>query len=254
MSPRLQALCCVCGELRSCERPRNHREDNYWLRKPVDRNWQRETGDLKCGECGKITRHALILPDGHWAQDHAEMMQRIATGNVHSRLNDSDLAEVRSNYRKGLPLNPNLNHFRYDSDAQEAWDAGRRTVTALCGATMPVERDPSVQKKYKHKKGRADDDRQIKPMVWRDQEYEDPDTGLWWDEIDCVDCLRVWHAELLRQRQAVLSKLMTEFLAALLADKGSYPKTIDLVTVDSLIDALTSAGERIPQLVKESSR
>ena len=47
---------------------------------------------------------------------------------------------------------------------------------------------------------------------------------------------------------------MTEFLASLLADKDRYPRAIDLVTVDSLIDALTSARERVPQLAKETSR
>lgn len=245
-----QAMCCICGSLRECRRPRNYRQENYWLRGPVDLDWHRETGDLKCAECGRVTAHALLHPAGFELRDHAEMMQRVATGNSHSHFkNQQQLDEVAAKFRQGFPRNPELNHFRYDHDAQAAWDAGRRTVKALCGAQMPVHRDPSGPSSSKKARG-AQDDRQIKPKLVRDQEYEDTETGLWWSEVDCVDCLRVWHLELLSRRRVVLADVMTKFLADLLADNGGYPKKIDLRTIESLVVAFEAAQERNTTAVK----
>src|ERR1700733_5940133 len=50
--PRRQALCCVCGQLRTFDRARRCRWENYWFRWQVDRDWHRETGELKCDQCG----------------------------------------------------------------------------------------------------------------------------------------------------------------------------------------------------------
>lgn len=239
----MEALCCVCGNLRDCRRPRNHRRENYWLAGPIDLDWHRETGDLKCEECGRITTHALIHPDGDIHRDHAEMMQRVATGNSHGHFSAKQLDEVAMKYRLGLPRNPELNHYRYDRDAQAAWDAGLRTVKALCGEQIPIHHDPSGPAS-KGKNKQRDDDRQIRPREVREQEYEDEATGLWWEERDCVDCLRVWHLELLRQRREELVTRMTQFLGDLLTDKvGGYPKKIDLRTVESLIAALGDAQQ-----------
>jgi hypothetical protein len=238
VSTLVKALCCTCGSIRGCRQARNHRRENYWFSGPIDLDWHRETGDLKCVECGRITTHALLHPDGDRMRDHAEMMQRVATGNRNTHFKNAEqLAEVEKKYRQGLPRNPYLNHFRYDRAAQEAWDAGRRTVSALCGEPMTLHRDPSGPSSF----NRSDDDRQIRPELVRDQEYEDSDTGLWWTELDCVDCLRVWHLELLRQRREVLAEKMTRFLAALIKDATSYPKKIGLGAVESLLSALESA-------------
>lgn len=236
----MQALCCVCGSLRDCRRPRNHRRENYWLAGPIDLDWHRETGDLKCEECGRITTHALIHPEGDPHRDHAEMMQRVATGNSHSRFTAKQLDEVAAKYRQGFPRNPELNHYRYNRDAQAAWDAGLRTVKALCGEQITIHRDPSGPAS-KGKNKQHDDDRQIRPREVREQEYEDEATGLWWEQRDCVDCLRVWHLELLRQRREELATRMTRFLGDLLTDKVGYPKKVDLRTIDSLITALDTA-------------
>ena len=35
MSGQLRkALCCTCGNVRTCKQSRNHRVENYWLRRP----------------------------------------------------------------------------------------------------------------------------------------------------------------------------------------------------------------------------
>ncbi|MCV7230426.1 hypothetical protein [Mycolicibacterium komossense] len=250
----MKALCCTCGSVRECRRPRNHRAENYWLSKPIDLDWHRETGDLKCEECGRITTHALLLPEGDNWRDHAEMMQRVATGNSHGHFkNQQQFDEVATKFRQGFPRNPELNHFRYGSDAQAAWDAGRPTVKALCGEQIPVDRDPSGPAS-KGRDERRQDDRQIKPAQVRDQEYEDSETGLWWTELDCVDCLRVWHLELLAQRRDVLSGKLTQFLADLLADQeGGYPKKIGLRVVDALIEAFEAINQRSDAVKSEDS-
>jgi hypothetical protein len=239
----VKALCCTCGSIRECRRARNHRPENYWLSGPINNDWWRETGDLKCAECNSITTHALLHPDGDKFRDHAEMMQRVATGNSHSNLTADELAVVRQKYRQGPPRNPELNHLWWMSDAQAAWDSGKRIVAGLCGAPMTIDRDPSSRESPA--RWEKSDDRQIEPKKVRDQEYEDPKTGMWWTEMDCVDCLRVWHLELLRQRREVLAASLTEFLADLLADnKGGYPKKVDLRSVNSLIEALETARHR----------
>jgi len=240
------AICCICGSIRTFKRSRNHRQENYWLAGPVDLDWHREVGDLKCAECGRVTTHALLHPEGNWAQDHAEMMQRVATGNSHGHLGADQLAEVRAKFRQGLPRNPGLNHFRYDRAAQAAWDAGERTVKALCGEVVRIHRDPSGPSSSSRRSG-ADDSRQIKPKQVRDQEYKDPETGLSWTEVDCVDCLRTWHLELLRQRREVLATMLTQFLADLLADADGYPKKINLRAVESVIEAIeaTRSGSSV---------
>lgn len=236
-----QALCCICGSLRTCRRPRNYRSENFWLSGPIDRDWHREVGDLKCEACGRVTTHAIIQPEKDVFRDHAEMMQRVATGNNHGHFNATQLDEVAEKFRRGTPRNPYLRHYWYRERAEEAWDAGRRTVKGLCGEPMTLDRDPRQFHENSSGDQRWDDDQQFKPMTVREVEYEDSETGLWWTESDCVDCLRVWHLQLLAQRRKELGELMTHFMADLLADNAGYPKKIDLRTVNTLIEALESA-------------
>lgn len=110
-------------------------------------------------------------------------------------------------------------------------------MKALCGESMTLRRDPSGPSAF----NRSDDDGQVRPELLRDQENEDSDTGLCWTELDCVDCLRVWHLELLRRRREALAEKMATFLAALLDDDTGYPKKIGLGTLESLISALETA-------------
>lgn len=255
MSDRMKALCCTCGAIRTCSRPRNHRAENYWFNGPIDLDWNRETGDLKCAECGRITTHALIHPEGWQLRDHAEMMQRVATGNSHGHFSTPQIEDVRRKYNQGMPLNPELHHLWWVEAAKEDWSAGRRTTTSLCGRKVEIPRDPNGPSAGSERAKKADD-WQAKPREVRDQEYEDPETGLSWRTSDCVDCHRVWHLELLSQRRGVLTKKMAAFLVELTADKeGGYPKKIGLQTVNALIAAFESAAkETSPADKKDADR
>lgn len=247
MSNPLQALCCICGTLRTCQRPRNYRPENYWLAGPIDRDWHRETGDLKCEECGRITTHALIRPPGDAFRDHAEMMTRVATGTSHTHFTTAEkLTEVRRKYNEGQPHNPFLHHYWWNSDPE----------TTLCGRKIASYRDPSPEKPSddddSHHLVQLSGSHQTKPR-FRDHEYED-ETGLSWREMDCVDCLRVWHLELLRQRRKVLSDVLIRFTTDLAEDMSGYPKRFDLAAVNGLIDAIENAYSANVTKVKDATR
>lgn len=158
------------------------------------------TGDLKCGHCGRITRHALLREDdGH--RDAAEEFQRVALGGEPTD-RYTDAARMRRQYRDGLPRNPYLHHLFWGPEARETWAAGLTTVATLCGGTMELDCDPD-----------SDSSSQMidyaEPREIRNQEYEDPDKGLWWVEMDCVDCLRLANLwQLKQQRRELLSELL----------------------------------------------
>lgn len=179
-----QAICCTCGAIRTCQRPRNHQHENYWLIGQVDRNWHRELGDLKCANCGQVTRHAILHPDGDSSfRDHAERITRIALGGSDSYTNAYPALRdrVRAAYRQGRQANPYLNHMWSASDAEAARKAGKTTVMTYCGEVETIpEKSKSVAA------GQL-----LKPADVRwDDDYEDPETGSWWIEMDCPDCLR----------------------------------------------------------------
>lgn len=160
------------------------------------------TGDLKCGTCGMVTQHALLRSGAH--RDYAEEYQRLALGGASSdRLTDVDRA--RKEYRLGLPRNPLLNHRYWVAEARTAWKDGTKAVVALCGEPMELDSDPDGPAC-----SRSDPTALIEPSLIRaDQEYEDPETGLWWMELDCVDCLRIANAgRLERQRKLLLTELL----------------------------------------------
>lgn len=204
-----QALCCECGNLRTCKRPRNYVPERADLQ-----TWHRLTGDLKCDVCGRITRHAVLRSDEY--RDSAESYQRMALGGEpRNRLEDVDRA--RREYRLGLPRNPYLNHWRITAQAQAAWDSGEKTVVALCGETITVDRDPRSEPSSRGSTGEL-----VEPEEVRDMEYEDPETGLWWVEMDCVNCLRV-------SNERRLERLRKELLA-------------DLLEVSACVDGLGAAA------------
>lgn len=176
-----QALCCECGNLRSFKRARNQLAE--WGDK---QNWHRMTGDLKCDMCSTVTRHAILRSGTH--RDSAEEFLRVALGENPSDCTDA--ARLRSDYRQGLPRNPYLHHRYWVAEARKAWAAGEPEVIGLCGEPMELDYDPD---------GPGHDSRDpnelLEPSETRaDQEYEDPATGLWWMEMDCVDCLRIANA------------------------------------------------------------
>lgn len=200
-----QALCCVCGALRTCRRSRNHRPENYWLTGTVDRDWHRETGDLKCSECGQVTRHAIIHSDKDSFKDHAERLTRIALGTtIDPVCNDRNAVErVRSAYRQGREANPLLKHMWLISDEDAARNAGRKYVTTHCGEQVLIPR----KTKEHPQEGFAEPDE----VRW-DQEYEDPATGRWWVEMDCVDCFRASNERRMARRRELLKEWLTWLL------------------------------------------
>lgn len=221
----MKALCCTCGSVRTCRRPRNHRPENYWLRGPVDRDWHRETGDLKCEECGRVTTHAIITGD-----NHAEKLREVATGWSYNCLTDADYQRIRGAWRQGVPQNPEKRHLWWTSDAQKARDAGKSTFLAICKAEIPV---PKMQPKkssnsYAH-------DELIAPNRFHDVEYEDESTGLWWYEVDCTDCLYRSNAIALDyQRDALKEKVL---------DIAGKLSKLDARTVVELLAAFEAGGQ-----------
>lgn len=217
-----QALCCVCGALRTCRRPRNYRRENRWLLGPVDRDWSRETGELKCEACGEITVHAIIT-----GSDHAEEIHKVAIGWT---LNAEADDRIRARWRQGRPENPYLHHIWWRVDEQEAREAGRSHFLALCKASVPVPRKRPDERDWS-----ISSDELVAPSEFHDVDREDPATGLWWYDIDCVDCLRRSNAiTLSRQR-----KLLKEHLAKVVEKID----TIDPQTVSALLAQLASESE-----------
>jgi hypothetical protein len=230
--PRRQALCCVCGQLRTFGRARNNRWENYWFRRPIDRDWHRETGELKCEQCGRVTVHALLhREDAGSFRDHAELMQSIALGCTSNRMTEHVASEAKRKYRQAdLPRNPYLHHRYWVNEARTAWRAGQREVTALCGEPMALVRDPDANRSD------TPSDELITPEEVRDQEYEDPETGLWWLEMDCVDCLRVSNAERLSKRQRLLALRLSEI--SLRAANGR----LDASIINRLLESIEGVG------------
>jgi hypothetical protein len=225
-----KAICCVCGEVRTCHRPRNHQHENYWLSGPVDRNWHRELGDLKCVHCGQITRHAILHPEGDAFRDHAERVTRIALGgnDPFSDACTDKRDRIREAYRQGRQANPLMKHLWSIADEEAARKAGKTTVRTHCGEVhkIPV------------KTNRLPSSELLKPAPVRfEQEYEHPETGTWWVEMDCPDCYRVSNARRAAQRR----KLLTEWLAWALR---YHSERVPDERVEELIAAFESvAGE-----------
>ncbi|BBZ60144.1 zinc finger domain-containing protein [Mycolicibacterium monacense] len=184
-----RALCCECGHLRSYRQARNTLGDGF----SDTTRWHRMTGELGCQSCGRVTRHALLRTGPR--RDTAEEWQRIALGDEPT--DDTDAESLRRRYRQGeLPRNPYLNHGYWSGAARKAWAAGEATVPTLCGGTMRLDRDPATD--Y------PPPDDFLPPPQFRTQEYEDPETGLWWVDMDCVDCTRVANTYRLEQERKQL--------------------------------------------------
>jgi hypothetical protein len=164
-----QALCCECGQLRMFKQARNHRG---WWGQP---NWHRSVGDLKCTHCGIVTAHALMLNTND-GEANDDQLQRVALGSFEGLWSDSERARLRRDYRQGnLPRNPYLHHNWFLSDEETARNAGESQVTAMCGLQVDLPANPEdCSSDY------------TEPCEIRDMEYEDPETGLWWVDMDCA--------------------------------------------------------------------
>ncbi|MCV7176765.1 hypothetical protein [Mycolicibacterium sphagni] len=230
MKPQ-QALCCECGMLRSCQRPRNHRRENYWLAGPIDLDWHRETGDLKCSECGRVTTHAIIHPETDTFRDHAELLQLIGLRWHNGHFTDAQKADIVSSYHSSFPANPYMNHLWWKNEENDAREAGKTTFRAMCGASIPVP--------TKHIKGRDVTDFRAPEQLTDPEvmEYErlDPDTGTYWDVGDCVNCIRYRNDKLLRERRKALIRILMN--AATKTDELEAP------LVNSLFDTLRGMAD-----------
>ncbi len=226
--PGRQALCRICGNLRMCRRPRNHRQENYWLAGPVDRDWHRETADLKCSVCGKVTRHALLVRNDCW-RDHAEELEQIALGSTSRPWVQPD--RIRERYRQGRCANPYLSHIWFQSDAEKAREDGSDTVVAFCGETVdlsPARKLAAFDLLPSRQTPLPDSgDEQINPRLGDVQRYDQDCPPEGWDVLDCPDCLRVTNAQRLKRRRVtLLSKLL---------ELSSRTSDLDAATVDRLL-------------------
>lgn len=219
MSRHMQALCCECGQLRYCNRPRNYRRENYWLRQPIDRNWHRETGDLKCEECGRITMHAIIT-----GSDHAEKLREVGTGWSMKNLDAAELKRIRERWHEG-PRNPRIWHQWYKSDEDEARAAGRTHLQTICKAWVRV---PKRTWEQRYPNGGVDVDVVIKPVV---SEPESDADG--WEYVDCVDCLYRSNAIAIAEQRNELKEKLLEYAGKL--------SSLDPATVISLVEQFRNA-------------
>lgn len=215
----MQALCCTCGALRTCRRPRNRRVENRWLNQPIDRDWHRETGELKCEFCGQVTVHAIIT-----GSDHAEDIHKMAIGWQFKNLTPETLQRVRDRWREGFPNNPYLHHLWWISDETAARAAGQTQVVTICKMSAPLP------KKVTKPGTGVDRDVVMKPRDFHDVEYEDPETGLGWYWMTCPDCLLRSNAIALdEQRKALKDKLL---------DVAGRFSSLDAPTVQRLLAQL----------------
>jgi hypothetical protein len=218
--PAVRALCCECGNSRTCKQPRNKR--GSWGHP----DWHRDIGDLKCSACDRVTVHALLMSEDYDDPDYEEQMQRVALGAETPKGWHWDEDRLRRTYREGnFPRNPYLRHRWRIVDETRSRESGATTVPTLCGnvVDLPPERECS------HAESPTD---LIAPGELRDiqTEYEDPATGLWWIDMDCVDCCRVSNASRLASRRQRLEQLLAWF--------AYRPESIEDHDVDGLADTL----------------
>lgn len=70
----------------------------------------------------------------------------------------------------------------------------------------------------------------VEPDEFHDVEYEDENTGLWWVDMVCVNCLRVTNEQRQTRRR--------QHLESLLAWSARHPEKIADNDVDVLLDVL----------------
>ncbi|MDX1878214.1 hypothetical protein SBE55_10330 [Mycolicibacterium sp. 141076] len=234
----VQALCCECGQLRTVSAGyyTSYKDPNSSAGGFEDKRGWRRTCTLKCAQCGKSTRHALVHK--HEASDQGDWCERtqrfVLGGESPNEYWDEDYRKkLRTEYFAQFPRNPQLKHRYYVSEAKEAFAAGQKTITSLCGAPMDLDFDPNLSTKAEPNNQLVKPDR----IDW-ETEFEDRDTGMWWVDMQCVDCLSVSNRiRIKHQRQEVLAKLL-EASAAIEA-LGAQ----DLAALSKHLDALIGGDQ-----------
>ncbi|MDO0977189.1 zinc finger domain-containing protein [Mycolicibacterium frederiksbergense] len=228
------ALCCVCGNLRTVSSDFSRYQDpnNANSSRGKTEGW-RKTESLKCDACGERTRHALLHPADARFKDWDEQQQLIALGDPDTReypMGEQNIERLRREYREMFPRNPYLRHRRWTEDAKKAWAEGHKQVTALCGEKITVKSDPNRPSTKVEEPGRLVADQ------LSDTEYEDPDTGLWWIDMACVDCCRVSN----NLHWAAQRKRLEWFLAKFACSPELVPES----AVGELLEYLEEAFEQ----------
>jgi hypothetical protein len=231
-APRVDALCCVCGERRTVSSDHARREDPNYSYDSINSHpsgW-RSTQTLKCGECGEHTRHAVLttLRDDRWRYRDEEQ-QQCALGCDAPNSSDEYVQRLRREYRQmPFPRNPNLRHRYWMTEAKAAWNEGSKKVVALCGERITLKMEP--------RKSTAERmDGYLIAEQFSDIEYEDYDTGLSWIDMDCVDCCRVSNAQHLAERRSWMEQLLAWF--------ARRPEQIEDHEVEGVVDALARLAE-----------
>jgi hypothetical protein len=203
----------------------------------VDPNWHREVGDLKCETCNAVTRHAIISA-AERADTHAEVLHQVATG-WGNRVVDADgngpsRRRIEEAWRQGLPRNPYLNHLWWISDEKKAREAGRTHLLAVCMEPIPVP-EPSAPGRTTSTFGH---DEIVKPREFHDVDREDPETGLWWYDLRCPDCLLRSNAMALQaMRKQLVDRLLQLTISANDLDQGA------VVKLQAVLDDLESTSK-----------
>ncbi|MCX8556040.1 hypothetical protein OS121_13195 [Mycolicibacterium mucogenicum] len=230
MSRQMQALCCVCGQLRTCFRPRNYRPENNHLRAPVDPNWERETGDLKCQQCGTITRHAIILGgNDYWGGKHAEVLHELGTGWVNNRTTEDERKLMQDRWHQS-PQNPRLLHIWWNSDEKAARKAGRSYVYAICKAKVHLCElgEDEAEKPSKDTTSGYNRD-----QVWAPKFIDSEADKDGWRRISCVDCLALTNRIAINEQREQLKEKLIEYVGKL--------SSLDPATVVSLVEQFRAA-------------
>lgn len=235
LAKRVSALCCVCGNRRTVSDDYSRYQDpnHAGSARGKAEGWLK-TQTLKCEACGDRTRHALLNPsDARW-RDWDEDRQRIALGDDDTSkypMGEENIERLRREYRELFPRNPYLRHRRFTEDAKKAWAEGHKQVTALCGEQITIHVDPNLPSTKK-----AEDPGRIVADQLSDTEYEDPETGLWWLDMACVDCCRVSN----NLHWAARRERMIDWIRFLYARPERVPDS----DIDSLIAAFEAAAEK----------
>lgn len=241
---RVKALCCTCGEQRTVSDVYRRSNDPNYHHGPdgTAAGW-RLTQSLQCVNCGERTRHAVLQPEDR-PNNYDERVQRYVLGGEWQGQYPPDRQRLRDEYFALFPRNPNLKHRFVIKTATEAFDEGGQ-ATALCGVAETISTDPRNWGKYKSKKTKRREEARGGFVVAEqlgDTEYEDPETGLWWLDMDCVDCCRVSNELLMAKYRKRLDWFLLKFAAhpELVPDKD-VRALMDYV--ERIYDESTGAGK-----------
>lgn len=224
------ALCCVCGTQRSVSPDYSrYRDPNSAESDQGKTEGWRHTQTLKCDACGQRTRHALLRGDARWRDVDEERQRWILGCDVNGWQGREN---ARAEYFAKFPRNPYAHHWYIINEAQAAWDKGERVVTSLCGEPMTLERDPKTCRSKDVPMTKF-----VEPDEVREMEYQDETTGLWWEDMTCVNCLRVTNERRRARRVQVLEALLAWF--------ARHPESIPDDAATDLLAVMEPLAEQI---------